>query len=72
MQDEAYMTAQGATLIFILHGTHLSKYKQPHKPRPFCLNLSQVPMAQSRGKTELLRERCRKGRREEHLSSDGI
>lgn len=34
MQDEAYMTAQGATLIFILHGTHLSKYKQPHKPRP--------------------------------------
>lgn len=31
MQDEAYMTAQGATLIFILHGAHLSEYKQPHE-----------------------------------------
>lgn len=31
MQDEAYTTAQGATLIFILHGIHLSKYKHPHE-----------------------------------------
>lgn len=31
MQDKAYTTAHGATLIFILHGTHFRKYKHPHE-----------------------------------------